>query len=324
MKKERPLFVHIEQLQDMVEELLLELGHSRVALAYGKYRAKRAAQREIEHSQVHLHDAEQLELASIEQLQDIRQRVSFAKIGLATRLSDNELVGRLLRSTSISLSPEERKETIIMNAKNLLDVDADSRLFAGRILLTYIYEETLDWKISDGPQGLKDAHRKAFLAYIPKGVEIGRLDPRLAEMDLRKIADALDPFADLQFDFLGIQTLYDRYLILNRDTTTGKKRRPFLKRTAKRAPSSSTPSTKRAAPAPPRQPSSTQERPAPSCRAATCSIAAIPSKTSRKRGTASRTSRNGPADWAALGLPFAAREHISTGLMANPVALCLS
>jgi ribonucleoside-diphosphate reductase alpha chain len=225
MKKERPLFVHIEQLQDMVEELLLELGHSRVALAYGKYRAKRAAQREIEHSQVHLHDAEQLELASIEQLQDIRQRVSFAKIGLATRLSDNELVGRLLRSTSISLSPEERKETIVMNAKNLLDVDADSRLFAGRILLTYIYEETLDWKISDGPQGLKDAHRKAFLAYIPKGVEIGRLDPRLAEMDLRKIADALDPFADLQFDFLGIQTLYDRYLILNRDTTTGKKRR---------------------------------------------------------------------------------------------------
>jgi ribonucleoside-diphosphate reductase alpha chain len=225
MKKERPLFVHIEQLQDMVEELLLELGHSRVALAYGKYRAKRAAQREIEHSQTHSHDAEQLELASIEQLQDIRQRVSFAKIGLATRLTDNELVGRLLRSTSISLSPDERRETIILNAKNLLDVDADSRLFAGRILLTYIYEETLDWKISDGPQALKDAHRRAFLAYIPAGVELGRLDPRLAEMDLKKIADALDPFADLQFDFLGIQTLYDRYLILSRDTTTGKKRR---------------------------------------------------------------------------------------------------
>jgi ribonucleoside-diphosphate reductase alpha chain len=94
---------------------------------------------------------------------------------------------------------------------------------AGRILLTYIYEETLPWKISDGPQALKEAHRKAFLSYIPLGIELGRLDTRLGQFDLRKLADALDPFADLQFDFLGIQTLFDRYLINRRDTTTGEK-----------------------------------------------------------------------------------------------------
>ena len=45
MKKERPLFIHIEQLQDLVENLLIELNYSRVALAYGKYRARRAALR---------------------------------------------------------------------------------------------------------------------------------------------------------------------------------------------------------------------------------------------------------------------------------------
>src|SRR5271170_2202978 len=47
MKKERPLFIHIEQLQDMVEAMLIELSYGHVALAYGKYRARRAERREV-------------------------------------------------------------------------------------------------------------------------------------------------------------------------------------------------------------------------------------------------------------------------------------
>jgi len=96
-------------------------------------------------------------------------------------------------------------------------VDADSRFLAGRILLTYIYEETLPWKIADGIDQLKHAHRKAFLKYISLGIEIGRLDPRLAEYKLSELADAIDPYADLPFDFVGIQNLYDRYLIHVKD-----------------------------------------------------------------------------------------------------------
>ena len=47
IRREHALFVHIEELQDLVENTLIELGHGRVALAYGKYRARRAALREI-------------------------------------------------------------------------------------------------------------------------------------------------------------------------------------------------------------------------------------------------------------------------------------
>lgn len=213
MKKERPLFIHIEQLQDLVENTLIEIGQARVAVAYAKYRAKRAAMREYHQKDQLVDSPDQLELATREQLADIRARISFAKIGLHLTLSENELISRLLRSASMSLSPQEQRDTIILNAKNLLDVDADSRFFAGRILLTYIYEETLDWKMADGIDALKAAHVKAFQSYIPQGVELKRLDPRLASFDLKELAEALDPFADLQFDFLGIQTLYDRYLI---------------------------------------------------------------------------------------------------------------
>ena len=224
MSRERPVFVHVEHLQDLVEETLIELGHPRIALAYGKYRAKRAAERELG---ITLPDdsGQQLELATREQLADIRARISFAKIGLKLTLTDDEVLARLLRSTSISLTPSERRDTIVLNAKSLLDLDADARFFSARILLSYIYEETLPWHVADGPQALKDAHRRAFIDYIPHAISLRRLDPRLAEFDLKSLAASLDPFADLQFDFIGIQTLYDRYLIHAKDTVTGKKRR---------------------------------------------------------------------------------------------------
>ena len=224
MKKERPLFIHIEQLQDLVETLLIELNYSRVALAYGKHRAGRAAVRDFELT-IAGNDTEQLELASPALTNDLRLRLSFARINLNLTLSENELIARLMRSVSLSLSPQEQRETIILNAKNLLDVDADSRFFAGRILLTYIYEETLPWKISDGIDQLKEAHRKALLKYIPLGIQIGRLDPRLAEYNLNELAAAMDPYADLQFDFIGIQNLYDRYLIHVQDPAMPQGRR---------------------------------------------------------------------------------------------------
>ncbi len=224
MRKERPSFIHIEQLQDLVEETLIDIGQPRVALVYGKYRARRAAERAMGGGVSDDSDS-QMELATREQLADIRSRISFAKIGLNLSLSDDDVLARLLRSTSISLSPTERRDTIVLNAKSLLDLDADARFFSARILLSYIYEETLPWKVADGPHTLKEAHRKAFLAYIPKGISLRRLDPRLAEFDLAKLAAALDPFADLQFDYIGIQTLFDRYLIHETDTVTSKRQR---------------------------------------------------------------------------------------------------
>ena len=71
--------------------------------------------------------------------------------GLKLTLPEEDLVARLLRSVSLNLTPEERRDTILLNAKSLLDLDADARFFAARILLSYIYEETLSWRVADGP-----------------------------------------------------------------------------------------------------------------------------------------------------------------------------
>jgi ribonucleoside-diphosphate reductase alpha chain len=225
LRKDKPSLLHHEDLCALVEDLLIELGYPKVALAHARERARRIALREVEASRVHP-APDQPELVPAELLADVRARVAFARLGLQLVLDEEKLVERLLRSVSLALSPSERRDTIVLNAKSLLDLDADSRFFAGRILLTFIYEETLPWRVIDGMARLKEAHRRSFLAAIPKGIEAGRLDMRLASFDLNKLADALDPYADLQFDFLGLQTLYDRYLIhVRADVVTNRKQR---------------------------------------------------------------------------------------------------
>jgi ribonucleoside-diphosphate reductase alpha chain len=100
-----------------------------------------------------------------------------------------------------------------------MERDADFAFFAGRILLSYIYEEVLGWDIArDGVEGLAAAHAKAFRAYLEHGVAINRLSPDLLAYDTEALARVLDPTADLDFDYLGLQTLYDRYLLTDKTT----------------------------------------------------------------------------------------------------------
>ncbi|HBX74303.1 MAG TPA: ribonucleoside-diphosphate reductase subunit alpha, partial [Halieaceae bacterium] len=54
-------------------------------------------------------------------------------------------------------------------------------------------------------------------AYIQRGVELELLDPKLAQFDLERLGQALLPERDLQFTYLGLQTLYDRYFIHSND-----------------------------------------------------------------------------------------------------------
>ncbi len=194
MLAQRPLFVHIEQIQDLVEEMLIEVGHPRVALAYGKEQARHATMRLQIFEKAGKEDG-QLELTSPALLNDIRRRVSFASLNLSLTMNEGELIARLLRSVSDDLSPNDRQNTIVLNAKSLLDTDADSRFFAARILLTYIYEETLPWKIADGidkrdPKIDPAAERFDRLTYLDVLARDLKVMDQAATIGLRRLAIA--------------------------------------------------------------------------------------------------------------------------------------
>ncbi|MBP6507463.1 MAG: ribonucleoside-diphosphate reductase subunit alpha, partial [Opitutaceae bacterium] len=230
-------FVHIEEIQDIVEEELMKSGHYKVARAYIQFRSERSSARdagtEDAATEVSADAAApaaetpgQASMIVVKQPdglnvfwdgEDLRKRIEFAQIGLDLCLSAEEIEQELRRAIYDQITQKDLDSTIILNSKTLIERDADFAKFAGRIQLTYIYEEVLGWDITrDGIGKLKEFHQRSFRKYLEHGVAIKRLNPRLLDYDLTRLEVALDPSSDLEFDFLGIQTLYDRYLIIDK------------------------------------------------------------------------------------------------------------
>jgi ribonucleoside-diphosphate reductase alpha chain len=234
VRDSRRTFIHIEDVQDIAQEELMKAGHFKVAETYILYRAQRSMLRELEgETPVEVIDPQQNSMVVVKHPDgntffwdgaDLRERIKYAIIGLELDQSEEEIESELRRSLFDEISLADLQKTIILNAKAHIEKDADFAKFAGRILSTYIYEEVLGWDIVKHGIGLlKKFHADYFKRYLKQGVEIKRLSPRLQEYQIEKLAEALDPAADLDFDYLGIQTLYDRYLIVNK--TEGKHRR---------------------------------------------------------------------------------------------------
>ncbi|ADE54497.1 ribonucleoside-diphosphate reductase subunit alpha [Coraliomargarita akajimensis] len=225
-------FINIEDVQDTVQEELMRQGHFKVAESYILYRAHRTRLRD-ESGETEVDETQQESMIVVTEENgentfwdgvDLKRRIEFATIGLELTLSNDEIETELRRSLYPEMKREDLQKTIILNAKALIERDADFARFAGRVLLSYIYEEVLDWDIvRDGVEQLKEAHRRGLKTYLKRAVEIERVHPKLLEYDLKRLSEALDPSADLDFDYLGVQTLYDRYLIV--DKTAKKHRR---------------------------------------------------------------------------------------------------
>ena len=220
-------FVHIEEVQDLVQEELMKSGHYKVAEQYILYRALRQAARQADTDTAPPAPApEQGAMVIVKKATgesflwdraDLRKRIEFARIGLDLCLANEEIETELLRSVFDQISQKDLDATITLNSKTLIERDADFAKFAGRIQLTYLYEEVLGWDIvRDGIGRLKEFHQRAFKKYLEHGVAIKRLNPRLLDYDLSRLAAVLDPSSDMEFDFLGVQTLYDRYLIVDK------------------------------------------------------------------------------------------------------------
>src|SRR5205085_9251208 len=74
-----------------------------------------------------------------------------------------------------------------------------------------------DWRIErDGVRALRAEHVRAFRSLLERGIACGRIDERMLEYDLERLASAIDPTADLDLELLGVQTLYDRYLLVDK------------------------------------------------------------------------------------------------------------
>jgi ribonucleoside-diphosphate reductase alpha chain len=93
----------------------------------------------------------------------------------------------------------------------LIEQDPDYTYVTARLLLHTIRHEVLGEEVTQ--EQMATRYAEYLPAYIHQGVKAQLLDEKLAGFDLARLGAALKPQRDLQFNYLGLQTLYDRYFL---------------------------------------------------------------------------------------------------------------
>jgi ribonucleoside-diphosphate reductase alpha chain len=206
---------HIEDVQDQVELGLMRGGHHEIARAYVLYREKRTqerAQKVVQHTPaaplLHAVDKGQRVVLDLARLQGI---IVDACSGLGADVKPEPIMAETLRNLYDGVPMDEVYKASVLAARTLIEKDPDYTYATARLLFHTIAKEILgeDVAQADMPQAYADY----FPQFIKRGVENELLDEKLQQFDLVRLAAALKAERDLQFDYLGLQTLYDRYFL---------------------------------------------------------------------------------------------------------------
>ena len=216
--------VQVEDIQDQVELALMRAGEHQVARAYVLYREERTKARTpadpagvTEKPAITVRAAD----GSTAPLDVDRLRVIVAEAADGLDSVDPELIlDETLGSCYDGIAQHEVELALVMAARALVETEPKYSFAASRLLLDQIRRETLGRVHSEPRQASQADMTEAYPAYFPEyirtGIELGQLDPELADFDLDRLAAAIWPERDLDFTFLGLQTLYDRYFLHDR------------------------------------------------------------------------------------------------------------
>lgn len=205
---------HIEDIQDHVELALMRGGHHEVARAYVLYReehAKERAQKQAKAQnkpQMHVTEGGQSHALDVDAL---RQLIEAACEGLGADVKAEPVISETLKNLYDGVALAEVYKASILAARTRIEHDPGYSYVTARLLLHTIRKEVLGVDVQQSE--MTQRYADYFPVFIHKGIEAELLDPRMAQFDLKKLGQALKAERDLQFDYLGLQTLYDRYFL---------------------------------------------------------------------------------------------------------------
>ncbi|GAA0508373.1 ribonucleoside-diphosphate reductase subunit alpha [Pigmentiphaga sp. GD03639] len=205
--------VHIEDIQDQVELALMRSGEHDVARAYVLYREKRAQQRALMHTspdQAVVHVTENGLRIPLDP-QHLQAIIQAACSGLEEFVSAEGIFKETVKNLYDGVSTDEIFKSAILAARSQLEKDPAYSTVTARLLLHTIRKEVLGEEVEQAAMATRYA--EYFPQFIARGIEGGLLDPKLATFDLARLGAALKDTRDLQFTYLGLQTLYDRYFL---------------------------------------------------------------------------------------------------------------
>ena len=220
--------IHIEDIQDQVELALMRAGEHKIARDYVIYREGRAQERKAKES---LSPEAQAAASGINvvdgdgnrtplDIERIRTIVAEACADLED-VSEAAIIDEALRNLYDGVSREEVNTSLVITARTMIEQDPNYGYVAARLLLDDLRGEALTFLgvAESATQNEMNTHyASALKAFITQGVTLELLSPELLEFDIERLGQALLPERDLQFGYLGLQTLYDRYFIHSNET----------------------------------------------------------------------------------------------------------
>jgi ribonucleoside-diphosphate reductase alpha chain len=211
--------IHIEEIQDQVELVLMRGGEHEVARAYVLYRERRTQERAHEKAQ----RSPKAEAAAAIIVQDngVSKPLDLERLTGLVMESCAGLVdvepARILKATLKDLyngvPMDEVRKCVVLAARTLIEKDPAYSFVTARLLLDAIRCEALGEEATQADMAEKYA--EYFPRFVRHGIKIGLLNEALAQYDMKKLGAALAPERDLQFGYLGLQTLYDRYFLID-------------------------------------------------------------------------------------------------------------
>ncbi|WP_119152942.1 ribonucleoside-diphosphate reductase subunit alpha [Caldimonas tepidiphila] len=207
---------HIEDVQDQVELGLMRGGHHEVARAYVLYRERRAQERArqapqqpaVQESSLYVIDKGQRVPLDLPKLQAL---VESACAGLGAEVSPAPILAETRRNLYDGVSLDEVFKAAILAARTLIEKEPGYTRVTARLLQHTIRREILGEDVMQAEMHTRYADY--FPGFVKQGVEAELLDEKLLQFDLERLGAALKADRDLQFDYLGLQTLYDRYFL---------------------------------------------------------------------------------------------------------------
>src|SRR3989344_1125365 len=113
------------------------------------------------------------------------------------------------------ISTSEINQAVIMSLRSRIERDPRYSYLAARVLTNDLYRDVIT--VDEFSPNFEQVYREGLQISIAQGVASERLDARMNEFDFAKLYAAMDISRDKLFEYLGIQTLYERYFI--RDLT---------------------------------------------------------------------------------------------------------
>ena len=206
---------HIEDVQDQVELGLMRSSHHEIARAYVLYRERRAQERAKQVAQARpaapvIHVLERGERVALN-LDQLRVHIENACAGLGADVKADPIISETMRNLYDGVPMDEVYKASILAARTLIEKDPDYTYATARLLFHTISREVLGRDVAQAD--MAEAYADYFPGFVKKGVDAERLDEKLLQFDLKRLGAALKADRDLQFDYLGLQTLYDRYFL---------------------------------------------------------------------------------------------------------------